>query len=46
MSRGPADSNFLDDYLKDVCPGGAAQIPANTFLLGPAGAGARDVACP
>ena len=24
---------FLADYLKDVCPGGAAQLPANTFLL-------------
>ena len=32
----PADRRiqaFLDDYLKDVCPGGAAQIPGNTFLL-------------
>src|SRR5271170_3377752 len=28
----PADERiqgFLDDYLKDVCPGGAAQLPAN-----------------
>jgi len=32
----PADKRiqgFLDDYLKDVCPGGAAQLPASTFLL-------------
>src|SRR5580704_1064891 len=32
----PADrriQTFLTDYLKDACPGGAAQIPANTFLL-------------
>ena len=32
----PADQriqNFLDDYLKDVCPRGAAHIPGNTFLL-------------
>ncbi len=32
----PADRRiqaFLDDYLKDVCPRGAAQIPGNTFLL-------------
>src|SRR5580704_10151953 len=32
----PADrriQTFLADYLRDVCPGGAAQIPANTFLL-------------
>jgi len=32
----PADrriQNFLDNYLKDVCPGGATQLPANTFLL-------------
>jgi hypothetical protein len=32
----PADRRiqaFLDDYLKDVCPNGAAQIPGNTFLL-------------
>ena len=24
---------YLDSTLKDVCPGGAPQIPANTFLL-------------
>src|ERR1700722_16485430 len=32
----PADQRiqaFLDDYLKDVCPKGAAHIPGNTFLL-------------
>jgi phosphoenolpyruvate carboxykinase (diphosphate) len=32
----PADRRiqaFLDDYLKDVCPNGAAPIPGNTFLL-------------
>ena len=32
----PADRRiqaFLDDYLRDVCPGGAAQLPGNTFLL-------------
>jgi len=32
----PADRRiqaFLDDYLKDVAPGGAARIPGNTFLL-------------
>ena len=25
--------SFLDSALKDVCPGGVAQLPANTFLL-------------
>ena len=32
----PADQRirrFLDDYLNDVCPRAAAQIPGNTFLL-------------
>src|ERR1700730_11936583 len=32
----PADQriqSFLDDYLKDVCPLGAARIPGSTFLL-------------
>ena len=32
----PADQRvqaFLTNYLKDVCPGGIAQIPGNTFLL-------------
>ena len=32
----PADrriQQFLDDYLKDVRPNGAAPIPGNTFLL-------------
>jgi phosphoenolpyruvate carboxykinase (diphosphate) len=32
----PADGRiqtFMDGYLRDVCPMGAPQIPANTFLL-------------
>ena len=32
----PADTRiqqFLDAYLKDVCPGGAARLPANSFVL-------------
>jgi phosphoenolpyruvate carboxykinase (diphosphate) len=32
----PADrriQTFLDVYLKDVCPGGAAALPVSTFLL-------------
>src|SRR5246127_5364835 len=32
----PADQRiqtFLDDYLKDVCPKGAAQLPGDTLLL-------------
>jgi hypothetical protein len=32
----PADSRiqqFLDAYLKDVCPGGAPHLPANSFVL-------------
>ena len=32
----PADrriQTFLDDYLKDVCPKGAAQLPGDTLLL-------------
>jgi hypothetical protein len=32
----PADTRiqqFLDAYLKDVCPGGAARLPSNSFLL-------------
>lgn len=36
----PADrriQNFLDIYLRDVCPDGAAQLPANTFVLDRAG---------
>src|SRR5580704_17169757 len=36
----PADrriQNFLEGYLKDVRPGGVAQLPANTFLLDRAG---------
>jgi hypothetical protein len=36
----PADQriqNFLNGYLKDVCPGGAVQLPANTLVLDRAG---------
>jgi len=36
----PSDSriqDFLDAYLSDVCPGGAARLPANTFVLDRAG---------
>ena len=43
----PADQRiqeFLDAYLKDMCPKGAARLPANTFVLDRAGIGARDVA--
>ena len=32
----PADTRiqeFLDSYLKDVAPGGAARLPSNTFVL-------------
>jgi hypothetical protein len=32
----PADTRiqqFLDDCLKDVCPGGAARLPSNSFVL-------------
>ena len=32
----PADTRiqqFLDAYLKDVCPGGAARLPPNSFVL-------------
>src|ERR1022692_3263779 len=32
----PADTRiqqFLDAYLKDVCPGGAARLPSNSFVL-------------
>ena len=32
----PADARvqaFLDDYLADLCPGGAARLPVNTFVL-------------
>ena len=33
MSCRPADSGVSGQYLKDDCPGGVAQLPANTFLL-------------
>jgi len=36
----PSDSriqDFLDAYLSDVCPQGAARLPANTFVLDRAG---------
>lgn len=36
----PSDSriqDFLDAYLSDVCPHGAARLPANTFVLDRAG---------
>jgi phosphoenolpyruvate carboxykinase (diphosphate) len=29
--------DFLNDYLKDVCPDGAAQLPGNSFVLDRAG---------
>jgi phosphoenolpyruvate carboxykinase (diphosphate) len=32
----PADTriqNFLDEYLKEACPGGAPRLPAHTFVL-------------
>ena len=32
----PADTriqDFLDSYLKDVCPGGAVRLPSNSFVL-------------
>ena len=34
--RCPADARiqaFVDDYLRDTCPGGAARLPTNTFIL-------------
>jgi hypothetical protein len=36
----PADARiqaFLDSYLRDICPGGAARIPSGTFILDRAG---------
>ncbi len=36
----PADmriQSFLDAYLREVCPGGAPRLPANTFVLDRAG---------
>ena len=36
----PADARiqaFLDAYLSEVCPGGAARLPASTFVLDRAG---------
>jgi hypothetical protein len=38
----PADTRiqaFLDAYLGDICPRGAARLPANTFVLDRAGLG-------
>ncbi len=38
----PADTriqNFLDTYLSDVCPTGAARLPSNTFTLDRPGLG-------
>ncbi len=44
----PADArvqHFLDDYLKDVCPAGAPQLPANAFVLDRPGM-ARETSLP
>ena len=44
----PADARiqqFLDDYLKDVCPAGAPQLPANSFTLDRPGL-AREMSLP
>ena len=36
--------DFLDAYLSDVCPQGAARLPANTFVLDREGMAPRHVA--